>query len=98
MERVLGPSLLRGEIDVDETEPSPVAESPLEIVEQRPHEIAAHWYPRVDRVEHRPEVAAQIGDPLLVADPPVLVDPIGEGGPVLEDVHRQIAAVALLRL
>ena len=59
------------EIHVDETEPSAVAESPLEIVEQRPHEKTADRYARVDRIEHRPEITAQIGDPRLVADPAV---------------------------
>src|SRR5258708_8847583 len=86
MDRVFDPPFHRSEIDVHETEPSAVAERPLEIVEQRPHEIAADGHARLDRIEHRPEIAAQIGNPPVVADPAVRIDPVRKGSPVLEDV------------
>src|SRR5271167_2366632 len=68
MERILEPPFQRGEIDVHEPEPSAVTERPLEIVEQRPHEITADRHARLDRIEHRSEIAAQIGNALVVAD------------------------------
>src|SRR5205823_4374349 len=61
MERILGPPLERRKIDMDQAKPSVIAERPLEIVEQRPHEITAHRHPGGDRVEHRPEIPAEIG-------------------------------------
>src|SRR5690242_11924666 len=76
MERIFEPPLERGEIDVHETEPSAVAERPFEIVEQRPYEITADRHAGLDRIEHRPEIAAQIGNPLFVADPTIWVDPV----------------------
>src|SRR5271166_3165852 len=97
MERVLGPPIERAVINVDEAEPSAVAEPPLEIVEERPHEITAHWYSGGDRIEHRAEIVAQIRDARRVVDPFVRLDPVGERCTVLEDVNRQIAAIALLR-
>src|SRR5690554_6656198 len=38
----LGAPLLGGPIDLDETEPGPVAEGPLEVVEQAPVRVAEH--------------------------------------------------------
>src|SRR5215471_21117408 len=92
MERVLGPPVERRKIDMDEAEPSAVAVRPFEIVEQRPHEIAAHRHAGGDGVEHRTQITAQIGDPLLVANPPICVRAVGKGSAVLEDIDRQIAA------
>src|SRR5947209_1910562 len=97
VERIFEPPFERREIDVDKTETSAVAERPHEIVEQRPHKIAADRHARLDRIEHRPKIAAQIGDPLFVADPSVRVDPVRKSGPVFENVDRQIAGVAFLR-
>src|SRR5437763_5484635 len=77
MERVLEPPLERGEIDVHETEPLVVAEGPLEIVEQRPHEISADRHSRLDRIVHRPEIAEQIGYHLFCEAATVCIDQVG---------------------
>ena len=98
VERVFGAAVLRLVVDMDQAKAFAVAEGPFEIVEQRPDEIALDRDPGGDRVLHRAEIAAQIADAPLVADMPVGLDPVGKGGAVFEDVDRQIAAVALLRL
>src|ERR1700730_16352850 len=98
IKRVLGPPCKRVVVDVDKPEALAVAERPLEIVEQRPHEITAHRDPDLDCVEYRAEIVAQISDALPVANALVRFDPVGKGRPVLEYVDRQIAGVALLGL
>src|SRR5215467_9485864 len=90
MERVLGPPVECRKIDVDEAEPSAVAERPFEIIEQRPYEIAAHRHAGGDGVKHRTQITSQIGDPLLVANPPFGVDLIGKSGSVFENIDRQV--------
>src|ERR1700730_5507102 len=98
IKRVLGPPCKRVVVDVDKPEALAVAERPLEIVEQRPHEIAAHRDSDLYCVEHRAEIVAQISDTLRVANSFVCFDPVGKGRTVLENVDRQFAGVALLDL
>src|SRR6266446_5775076 len=98
IKRILRPPYERVVVDVDKPEPSAIAESPFEIVEQRPHEITAHRYPGRDCVEYCAEIVAQIGDTLPVANSIVGFDPVGKGSAVFENVDRQIAGVALLGL
>src|SRR6266446_10430874 len=94
IERILRPPYERVVVDVDQPEPPAVTERPLEIVEERPHEITAHRNAGVDCVEHRSEIVAQIGDALPVANSFVGFDPVGKGSAVFENVDRQIAGVA----
>ena len=48
---------------------------PLEVVEQRPREVAAHVGAVVDRAHQLPEVAVEIVDPVRVTDVAVRVGP-----------------------
>ena len=68
---VLRRALERLEVDVDQPEALAVAVAPLEVVHQRPHEVAA----QVDAVGDRPvrgaEVAVEVRDPIRVGDAPV---------------------------
>ena len=59
-------ALLRVVVDADDAEALLVAPRPLEVVEHRPVEVAAHIDARVDRVEDRAEVPAQELDALVV--------------------------------
>src|SRR5690606_13518712 len=73
---VLRGALLRGVVDVHEPEPARVPPRPLEVVHQRPHEVAAQVDAVGDRPRRRPEVADEEVDALLVAHPPVGVDDV----------------------
>ena len=53
-------------VDADDAEARPVAERPLEIVEQRPVGVAPHVDPVGDRVENARQRLAHVVDPLLV--------------------------------
>src|SRR5438093_8497965 len=79
IKRVLRPPCKRVVVDVDKPEALAVAERPLEIVEQRPHEITAHRDSGVDCVEYCAEIVAQIGDALRVANALVGFDPVRKG-------------------
>src|SRR5262245_3794748 len=74
-ERGLGGAVLGGEVDVDEAEALVEALRPLEVVHQRPDEVAAHVHAGLHRLVHRPDVAVQVADPLLVAACPCGIDP-----------------------
>src|SRR3954470_13917729 len=91
---LLGGSGLGVEVDMDDAEALVVALLPFEVVQQRPHAIAAH----VDAVGHRTghgrEVALQIGGPLGVLDVPVGGRRVVEGRAVLGDVDGQRLVVA----
>ena len=85
---VLGDAPLGGEVDVDDAEPLRIALGPLEVVEQRPHEEAAQVDAGGDGVVPGPQVGVEEGDAVGVADPPVVVHPVGERATVLVDVER----------
>src|SRR5579859_6897123 len=53
---VLHDPFLALEVDVHDPEALRVAERPLEIVEERPGEIALHWHAILFRPEHFPDV------------------------------------------
>ena len=61
---------------------------PLEVVQQRPHEVAAHVDAGGDRAAYGGDVAVEVGDPVGVADPPVRVDLVGVRRAVLGDHQR----------
>src|SRR5919201_6779594 len=64
----LGHARLRVEVDVDDAEALVVALFPLEVVEQRPHAVAAHVGAVGHRARQRREVTLQVGHPLGVLD------------------------------
>src|SRR6266487_1697613 len=70
-ERCLRGAPLRPEVDVHEAEPLVVSFGPLEIVDQRPGQVAAHVNPAGHGLVQGPEVAIQVPDPGLVIDGPV---------------------------
>ena len=76
-------------VDPGEAEALGEAVGPLEVVEQRPDEVAAHVDAGVDGVEHGAQMAAEVGDPLRVPDLAVGVDVVVARHPVLEDVDRR---------
>ena len=82
-----GPALV-GEVDADESEPLLVAPRPLEVVQQRPHVVAADVDTLAERLEDRPQVRLQVVDPVPVVDGPVLDDVMGSQT-VLGDVDGQ---------
>src|ERR671933_1286010 len=55
---------LRLEVDVNDPEPACVAVLPLEVVEQRPHVVAAHVDTGLDRAPDCGDVLAEIRQPL----------------------------------
>ena len=59
-------ALERRAVDADEAEPHRVAESPLEVVEGAPVEVAAHRQPRLDLGVDRAQAAVDELDPLGV--------------------------------
>ena len=63
-----GNAALRGVIYIDQAKALRVSVSPLEIVHQRPDEIAAHVVAALDPVQHRIEIAAEIVDAIPVID------------------------------
>ena len=77
-------------VDPDDAEPAVVAPGPLEVVQQRPQEVAAHVDPGVDGLADRVDVAVQVGHPVGVVHLPVVADVVVEGGPVLGDHQRQV--------
>ena len=66
---------------------------PLEVVEQRPDEVAAHVDPGGDRLLDRGEVALDVGTRVL--DHVGAVEAVLEGGAVLGDEQGQVAVVPL---
>ena len=86
---------LRLEVDVDDPEALRVPVLPLEVVEQRPDEVAAHVDPGGDRLLDGREVPLDVGDPERVLDHVGAVEAVVEGGAVLGDQQRQVAVVAL---
>ena len=58
-----------------------VAAGPLEVVQQRPDEVAADVDAGVDRLVHGGEVVAQVRDPVRVVHPAVGADPSGKAAP-----------------
>src|SRR6516165_6990689 len=61
-----GRALERLEIDVNHAEAAAVAFRPLEVIDERPDEIAAQFYPGGERAAGGGEVLAQISDAIVV--------------------------------
>src|SRR5690606_30522220 len=91
----LGRALLRLEVHVYDAEALRVAVGPLEVVQQRPGEVAAHVHALAHGLVHRAQVLPQVGDALRVVHAALRRHGrVGERGAVLGDVDRY-AAVAL---
>ena len=93
---VLDGALLGVVVDSDDAESLLVAPRPLEVVEQRPVEVAAHVDAGIDRVEDRAEVHAEEVGALVVvhAHLAVLDDAlVVVGGAVLGDEERRCRRV-----
>src|SRR6266540_1678572 len=90
---VLGGALLGGEVDVDEAEPLRVSPGPLEVVHQRPGEIAAQGHARGDRGVAGAQVGVDVAGALAVVDEAVRGELVAEGGAVLGDQqwHGRVA-------
>src|SRR5215510_2151909 len=85
-EAVLRHPLEGVEVDVDDSEAAGVAERPLEVVEERPEEVAAHGHARRDSRSDCVEMALEVGDPPGVRDASVLAR-VRERRAVLGDVE-----------
>src|SRR4051812_43790718 len=84
------------EVDRDDPEPARVAVLPLEVVEQRPHVVAAHVDALVDCALERREVAAEVVEPPRVLDHVAALERrVVERCAVLGDQEREIAVVPL---
>ena len=84
----LGGSPLGGVVHVDEAEPRAIALGPLEVIEQRPGEIAADVDSPGDDVRDRADVSLEVLRPYRVEDRAV-DDGVVETGPVLGDLQGQ---------
>src|SRR4051794_9947321 len=96
---VLDGALLGFIVDSQDPESLLVTPCPLEVVEERPVEVAADVDALVDRIEDRPEVQAEEVDPLLVVDAhlAILDDAlIVVGRAVLGDVQRRAGGARVL--
>ncbi len=86
---VLGDASLGRVVDVDDAEPHRVAPRPLEVVEERPREVAAHVGAGGHRVGHAAGVAGEVVHPLGVVHLAVVGRVVGERRAVLGHVQRQ---------
>ena len=84
-------------LDARRAEPPRVAPRPLEVVEQLHSEVAAHVDAAVHRARQRPDVRAQVGDPLAVVDGAVRVGRSSRAQPfsVIDDRQPGIPLVEL---
>src|SRR6266516_6095378 len=85
---VLQHALLGGVVNVDQAEALGVALFPLEVVQQRPDEVAAQVHPGGDGALRRAEVAIQEADAVGIVDLALRVGVVVEGGAVLGDRQR----------
>ena len=69
----LGDSIERRRIHAYHPESLRPSLGPLQVVEEGPHEVAAHIDPCLAGRERGAQVVAQIGDPRLIVDDPVCV-------------------------
>src|SRR4051794_25355808 len=78
----LGGAELGLEVHPDDPEPPGIALGPLEVVEQRPHEVAPQIDPRGEGVVGGPHVIAQEREPVVVGYRPVGLRAVRKGGTV----------------
>src|SRR4029453_8343608 len=89
----LGDPSLGGVVDVYEPESLGEAPGPLEVVHQRPDEVAAQCAAVCDGSVGGSEMAVQVFDALGVGDGTVGTGTVGESRPVLGDVQRDRTVV-----
>ncbi len=87
IEAELGPPLPVGGVDAREPELLRVAEGPLEIVQEAPHEVSFERHTVRKRLAAGLDVALQVRDAVIVADDPVRAWNIGKGRPVLGNIQ-----------
>src|SRR6266699_222845 len=87
----LGRALERLEIDVDYAEAAAVAFRPLEVIHERPDEIAAQFCAGGERAAGGREVLAQIGDAIVVVYDAVRRERIVVASAVLGHIELGIA-------
>src|SRR5690606_23407896 len=83
-------------VDVHDAEATVVAPGPLEVVQERPHHVAAHVRPGGSRVGDGGQVVGDVGDAPLVVHATV-DDDVLEGRTVLGD-HERLVRVAAVEL
>src|SRR5215470_19083661 len=89
--RRLGRALERLEIDVNHAEAAAVAFRPLEVIDERPDEIAAQFYPGGEGAAGGGEVLAQISDAIVVVYGAVRRERIVVASAILGHVEVRIA-------
>src|SRR5262249_38399013 len=87
----LGRALERLEIDVDPAEAAAVAFRPLEVIDERPDEIAAQFCTGGERAAGGSEVVTQIGDAVVVVYDAVRRERVVVASAVLGHVELGIA-------
>src|SRR5262245_36304555 len=95
LSRVLDRSLLGLVVDVDQAKALGEAEAPLEVVEDRPDEVAAHRGAVGEGLVGRGDVAGEVADADGVAHAAVGAGRVGPGRPALGHEDRRRAVVAL---
>src|SRR5215831_17972044 len=88
--RRLGRALERLEVDVDHAEAAAVAFRPLEVIDERPDEIAAQVCAGGERARGS-EVLAQIGDAIVVVNDAICRERIVVASAVLRHIEVRIA-------
>ena len=85
-------SLLRFVVHVNDSETPRIAVTPLEVVEQRPDEVAAEVHPLLHCITCCPQMSTQIFDTKWIADSPVERDRrIIKSRPIFGDVERHVS-------
>src|SRR5215831_12737112 len=87
----LGRALERLEIDVNHAEAAAVAFRPLEVIDERPDEIAAQFYPGGNRAAGGGEVLAQISDAIVVVYGAICRERIVVASTVLGHIEVRVA-------
>ena len=81
----LGDSIERVRRHLDDAEAGCVAVGPLEVVEQRPHEVAVDRHAVAERAVEPGEVVGDVGDAVAIVDSPIATVEVGHRRAVLGD-------------
>jgi hypothetical protein len=83
---VLDDAPLRREVRVGEPEAAAGPHGPLEVIHERPAEVALHWSTGFDRAQHSREVLSEVVDARGIVDVSVGGDDVIVRGAVLGDI------------
>src|SRR5215212_2215291 len=86
----LGDAPLGAVVHEDDAEALGIALGPLEVVQQRPHHVAAEVHTLLHRVVGGAEVGVEVGDPLLVVHLALRIDVVVDGTSVLCNVDGDV--------